>query len=411
MRQTHTWRERHTGLLTDIRAEGIATNTEVYIIPFDGSSFPLSSPRDPDEFADANDPAIDAKIDSLFASGGTQFEPPLQEAVDWFSEDIGGGISRFEDHTNVIFFLSDGADNDDFNPTSGSIEDLHDGTIPNLTINAFGFGDPNASNFEPDELDAVETGINDGNDMADHAVIVDDPKDLDSALTAGSLSSLPTASDVIYGGDEDDVIFGDNIAVDDNAAFDADPFDYVDSHLVDEGDPDYDEQLIVLQHGVGETDWIDGGAGNDTIFGQGGDDEILGGSGSDTIYGGSGNDWINGGSGNDTMEGNTGDDMFNDTSGDDTYIYNSPFEGDDIIDGFDNDGASHDTVNLDALFDTLGTPDMDRAGDIMLDDSGSDVVLTIDGVSDFSITFINAVANNAAAFDIGSAASDDIVVS
>jgi Ca2+-binding RTX toxin-like protein len=41
-----------------------------------------------------------------------------------------------------------------------------------------------------------------------------------------------------------------------------------------------------------KNDYIDGGAGDDTLFGEGGDDTIIGGDGSDIVFGGDGNDDI-----------------------------------------------------------------------------------------------------------------------
>ncbi len=52
-------------------------------------------------------------------------------------------------------------------------------------------------------------------------------------------------------------------------------------------------------------------------------------------------------------------------------------------------GLTEDTVDMDALFDALGAATGDRAGDAKIDTTTSpgDSILTIDGVSVFSITF------------------------
>jgi len=73
------------------------------------------------------------------------------------------------------------------------------------------------------------------------------------------------------------------------------------------------------------TNFIDGGAGDDSISGLGGGDTLLGGagddsmscdSGDDTIIGGADNDLISGGTGNDQLLGQDGDDTINVSQGD-----------------------------------------------------------------------------------------------
>ena len=77
-------------------------------------------------------------------------------------------------------------------------------------------------------------------------------------------------SDKIYGGEGDDLIFGDSGAAD------------------------------------GASDIIEGGIGNDVIDGDGGNDTIDGGIDNDVIYGGAGDDVIDGGAGNDSLYGDAG---------------------------------------------------------------------------------------------------------
>ncbi len=64
-------------------------------------------------------------------------------------------------------------------------------------------------------------------------------------------------------------------------------------------------------------EYIDGGAGSDTIGGGGGNDTLLGGLGNDTIDGGTQNDALDGGSGNDTLDGGAGNDILTGGAGDD----------------------------------------------------------------------------------------------
>ena len=175
--------------------------------------------------------------------------------------------------------------------------------------------------------------------------------------------------------------------------------------------------------GGGGDDTLLGGRGADTIFGGEGDDVIFGGRGNDAIDGGSGNDLIEGGIGSDTIIGGEGDDEMatdgNNSSGD-RFVYTSALDGNDIIDEFDNvtgsRGGVHDTVDLDGLFDSLGATFDDAAsrreaieitqGDFDADGAADDSRLTVDGVADFSITFVNPQDPQAAAYGIGNGTGD-----
>ncbi|MBI2242352.1 MAG: cadherin-like domain-containing protein, partial [Magnetospirillum gryphiswaldense] len=69
-------------------------------------------------------------------------------------------------------------------------------------------------------------------------------------------------------------------------------------------------------------DYIDAGAGNDTVHGGGGADYIIGGSGNDVLNGGDGADYIIGGSGTDSLVGGAGNDTLVFTSGDGSDTFN-----------------------------------------------------------------------------------------
>jgi Ca2+-binding RTX toxin-like protein len=101
----------------------------------------------------------------------------------------------------------------------------------------------------------------------------------------------------------------------------------------------------ILNGGDGN-DFIDGGTGidgNDTINGGNGNDTLLGFDGNDSLNGGDGNDSLNGESGNDTLIGGGGADILNGGFGNDTltggtgadkFVFNSLFQGFDIITDF-----------------------------------------------------------------------------
>lgn len=87
------------------------------------------------------------------------------------------------------------------------------------------------------------------------------------------------------------------------------------------GDPDGDRIDAGDATGFGNTrgngDYIDAGAGNDTVFAGLGDDNIFGGTGNDSLVGGYGNDTSDGGTDSDTIDGGSGNDSLSGGAGDD----------------------------------------------------------------------------------------------
>jgi Ca2+-binding RTX toxin-like protein len=78
------------------------------------------------------------------------------------------------------------------------------------------------------------------------------------------------------------------------------------------------------------SNYLDGGAGNDTIYGGYYSDNIYGGTGNDYLSGGYGNDYIDGGTGYDTMYGGYGNDTYVVDSAYD-YVYEYAGEGNDWV--------------------------------------------------------------------------------
>jgi Ca2+-binding RTX toxin-like protein len=74
--------------------------------------------------------------------------------------------------------------------------------------------------------------------------------------------------------------------------------------------------------GLAGVDFMDGGAGNDTLLGGADPDEIDGGDGKDTISGGDGPDTLGGGADADKIRGGPGADTFNHDAadGNDRYV-------------------------------------------------------------------------------------------
>jgi hypothetical protein len=106
-----------------------------------------------------------------------------------------------------------------------------------------------------------------------------------------------------------------------------------------------------LESGAGD-DTIRGGEGRDYIDGFSGDDEIDGGDGHDVIYAGDGNDTVAGGSGVDYLEGGAGDDTL--LGGRDHDIL-SGGDGADRLDGQGGDDAIYTGAGSDRATDHQGT--------------------------------------------------------
>ena len=109
---------------------------------------------------------------------------------------------------------------------------------------------------------------------------------------------------------------------------------------------------------------VTGGSGNDTLVGNDLANRLSGGNGNDGITGGGGNDALNGGSGNDT------------------FVF-APDFGSDTIAAFDhNPSGGQDLLDISAFGITLAT----FASRVTLADSGSDIMITLDGNANQVIT-------------------------
>ncbi|MBP0604612.1 Ig-like domain-containing protein, partial [Aeromonas sanarellii] len=125
-------------------------------------------------------------------------------------------------------------------------------------------------------------GAGSATDAQVHSYIRDHASEFDQ-------SSANDKGDTLYGGDGNDILFG-------------------------QGGDDF------LYGGAGN-DILFGGSGNDTLYGESGSDVLSGGSGNDTLYGGTGNDVLSGGLGNDILVGGLGDDILKGDAGADAFTW------------------------------------------------------------------------------------------
>ena len=127
--------------------------------------------------------------------------------------------------------------------------------------------------------------------------------------------------------------------------------------------------------GCAGNDRLYGGAGNDQIYGEegndimaggGGNDRLMGGAGNDRLTGGKGNDLLNGGAGADILIANQGNDTLTGGAGADSFVFiRTKAEGRNTITDF-ADGV--DRIKIKGA----------EFRDLLIEDSGSDTVITLD---------------------------------
>ena len=370
---------------------GFDATTQVRVVSFNNAAsvevFGVQTDFNP------SDPNLQTVIEGITPLGEADFDVGIQEAVNHLTTVSG---------TDIIYFFSDGNDFNGFSPAPGLTTAISNGGID---VYAYGVS-IDAANTNVD-LANLQTVADLGEFSASSTPTIINPttaSDLVDDPTDSILEVQQNGSDTIIAGDENDVIFGDSLLVDFSqisinsaipvatlmADFNADPVTFIKSHIVNST---FDTALS----GLGEQDFIDAGDGDDFVFGQGGHDEIIGGAGNDVLIGGHGDDIIDAGNQNDGES--------------DLILALHALDGNDVIQGFDNDGAVHDVVSLDAIFDALGTASgAARVADTILTQVASDVVVTINGVPDFSLRFENSSVNNVAGFSVGNGTGDDIFV-
>ena len=169
--------------------------------------------------------------------------------------------------------------------------------------------------------------------------------------------------------------------------------------------------------GLGGSDTLEGGAGDDILEGRGGkdtldggagDDILKGGKGADTLAGGSGDDLLKGGGGRDTLEGGAGDDILIGGGGADTFVQDFSQPGADTITDFK---PGQDTINFSGLND-LADISVEEADGGTLISAGEGNTLFVEGVTadQFSADNImidgQSVGSGLGDFDLGSLLGD-----
>ena len=334
--------------------------------------------------ADVNNNGIldlEEELRSLNDLGGTNFEPPLQEAITFFN-------SRPAGQNNYVFFLSDGVPSSTTN-YADEVTTLIDPAGINATIQAFPIG----AGASEQSLDLLDDGVDN-----DSAPRITDPGALSAAITGGGITAADVLEVQVYvNGQLEQTIpsanlvatpFGLKYEVDLTGLSSSNPEDIQvvavatdganttvsTSQIVENLSNDGNDTMFgdsgsdtmfgeggndILHGGIGN-DGMDGGLGNDSLFGGEGNDELHGGldadviygnAGSDIAYGDGGSDYINGGWGNDTLLGNAGNDTVVGGNGRDRGVLGA---GDDVfIDNAEVGVNGNDTVVAGSGNDTI----------------------------------------------------------
>ena len=278
-------------LLQGIEAQVGAANINASIIGFQSSAFTAFSGN---ILSDNNGNGISDAIDALRSLqdvGGTNFQTGLQQSIDFFNNAPNG--------QNLVFFLSDGENNSIPSTFADEVDTLLDDNGIDATIRSFGVG----ANSDPDDLDLLDDGINNGSEVivTDPSllsqVLIDpniDQSDVDrveillngnvvTTIPGASLTSTPLGLRFSF----ETVLSGLQVNTDDIVevrAIASDPLGTTVSTV----------QIVEDLPNVGAGDGLQGGAGNDLIFGGVGGDLIDGGTGNDVLLGEGGNDTLSG---------------------------------------------------------------------------------------------------------------------
>ena len=285
------------------------------------------------------------------------------DAADWLDggsgDDLlegGDGRDTLEGGTGADTLIG-GSGDDQFNPGDGTADDVLTGGAgeDNFEIYLGGLFGDETTGFGNDTI----TDFGDGDIFQVHVT--------NSGVFQVSVDVTYTESDTLFTfgagtGYESSVLLQNYILPEWDLPYNNEIYGYYAVHGTQDG-------LVIDDHLVGTADapdFLDGGAGNDTIEGLGGYDELTGGSGNDSLssvggtggtpfypqsslYGDEGNDTLISGDATDVLEGGTGDDLLIGGGGDDNL--NGDF-GADTLDG----GTGDDTLTAgDGAFDDVLT--------------------------------------------------------
>ncbi|MEX3315604.1 Hint domain-containing protein [Sulfitobacter sp. PS-8MA] len=282
--------------------------------------------RDDSASTIGSDPVV---IDVL--ANDTDVDGDMLSVADASSDD--GSVTINDDGT-ITFVANDNFTGDaTITYTVTDPDGATDEAVVTVTVGA---GEPSRDGYVDgtpgaDLIDEDYTGDPDGDMIDNNDAILPGAEGNDDYVRAGDGDDTVMAGrgdDIVEGGAGSDVVYGgagDDLIDTGNGDL-APDLGYPESDRDSLGfDPDADPE--------NDRDYVEGGAGNDTIRTGDDRDTIFGGSGNDVIDGGIDDDQINGGAGDDRIVGGEGNDSIRGGRGNDTiYAGNDPELGLDVLD-------------------------------------------------------------------------------
>lgn len=370
-------------LMRSVRNAGFG-NATVNLITFDSSVQQSVTMRANADTDNNGKPDINEALRDLTAIGGTNFEPPLQEAISFFNSRARG--------QNYVFFLSDGFPSSTSN-YADEVSTLINPSGIDATIRAFPIG----TGSSPQSLDLLD----DGQDN-DSAPQITDPGALSAAITGSGISPADVDEVRVF-------VDGSRVATIPSGSLTDTPFGLrynVNLSGLSTTNPENVRVMAVASDNAATTvatrqtvenlstdghDRIFGGTGSDQLFGEGGNDAIFGGEaddrlvgagGADSLFGGDGNDLLGGGTDRDVLFGGVGGDrLFGGGANDRLYggvgnDYAIGHNNDDVIFGGDGNDVLLGAAGRDALFGGDGADRLygGTLADFLVGGSGRDTV-------------------------------------
>lgn len=288
--------------------EGHDGNINVNIIPFGNYAYsfePIIYKDGKIQNLDQISKALDDYVNQVETNGhtssgqSTNTADAISKAGDWFTEQDKQSGENTEDH---MFILTDGNPNGiagayydfpDFAPPGWKYEPIEEFNKAhgNTIIHTVGIGDDkNSGAGEAVSEKALQDWATGGKD-GDNWTLATKPEDMQAALQGGSSSTTnnPMGSDLIFGGDGNDIAFGEAFVHEGKHGYDAlksfihaqdssvdvsksaDVMKYIRDHA-----DVFDNYLNSTSNGLGQADVMIGGRGDDLLFGQDGNDILIG---------------------------------------------------------------------------------------------------------------------------------------